>query len=249
MSAEAVAIVPARWGSTRLPGKPLAVIAGKPMIRHVVERAARARSLSRVIVATDDERIAEAVRAFGGEAVMTGTQFATGTDRIAHVAASLPAVDLVVNVQGDEPLLDPGMIDEAVRPLLDDPSVQAGTLARRIEDPGELQNPGVVKVVTDRNGFALYFSRSPVPFSRDHPGEPPRGGALAHVGLYVFRRAFLLRYSLLPRTPLEEAEQLEQLRILEHGYRIAVRETRHRTVAVDTEADLRRVRAIMEATA
>ena len=249
MTARVVAVVPARWGSTRLPGKPLADIGGKPMVRHVVERAARARAVERVIVATDDERIAAAVRGFGGEVVMTGAGFATGTDRVAHVAAGLPEADIVVNVQGDEPLLEPAMIDEAVQPLLADAALPVGTLARRIVDPAELSAPGVVKVVADRRGRALYFSRAPVPFARDLAPAAlvGRGAAFAHVGLYVFRRDFLLRFPLLPRTVLEEVEQLEQLRILEHGFPIAVTVTAYASIAVDTEADLVRVRSMVEA--
>ena len=211
------------------------------MIEHVYRRAAAPASVSRVIVATDDERIRDAVKAFGGEAVMTSPSHQSGTDRLAEVAASLDC-DLLVNVQGDEPLLAPGTIDAALAPFASDPALEMSTLRRRITNQDELHNPNVTKVVVDRDGFAMYFSRAPIPFTRD--GQP-RAEAWAHIGLYVYRRDTLLRLASLPPTALERAEALEQLRALEHGIRIKAVETTHDTIGVDTPADLERVRALM----
>jgi 3-deoxy-manno-octulosonate cytidylyltransferase (CMP-KDO synthetase) len=235
----AVAIIPARYQSTRLPGKALADIAGRPMIEHVYRRAAAASSVGRVIVATDDRRILEAVHRFGGEAVMTSAAHQSGTDRLAEVAAGLDC-DLVVNVQGDEPLLAADTIDAAVAPFAADPALQMSTLRRRITDPADLRNPNVTKVVVDGGGFAMYFSRAPIPFTR--PGQT-EATAWAHVGLYVYRRETLLELAALPPTEMERAEALEQLRALEHGIRIQAIETAHETIGVDTPDDLERVRA------
>ncbi len=244
-----VAIIPARYASTRLPGKPLADINGKPMIEHVYERVQRASLVDKVMVATDDQRIAAAVESFGGNAVMTPVKARTGTDRIAFVVRSLPDAHIIVNVQGDEPLIVPAMVDEAVRPLLSDSSIDVGTLIRKIESDEELKNPGIVKVVRTESGRALYFSRSIIPFSRDISGEEVlrTHTYYKHIGLYVFRRDFLLRFPDLAQTNLELAENLEQLRILEHGYSIAATITRHDSVTVDTTEDLERVRRIAEA--
>jgi 3-deoxy-manno-octulosonate cytidylyltransferase (CMP-KDO synthetase) len=211
------------------------------MIEHVYRRAAAAASVSRVIVATDDRRILEAVERFGGDAVLTSPSHQSGTDRLAEVAASLDC-DLIVNVQGDEPLLAPETIDAAVAPFAADPTLEMSTLRRRISDPAELQNPNVIKVVVDRDGFAMYFSRAPIPFTR--PGQPPVT-AWAHIGLYVYRRACLLRVAALPQTAMERAEALEQLRALEYGIRIKAIETTHDTIGVDTREDLARVRALL----
>ena len=211
------------------------------MIEHVYRRAAAAVTVSRVIVATDDRRILDAVRGFGGEAVMTSASHQTGTDRLAEAAASL-GCDVVVNVQGDEPLLAPETIDAAVEPFAHDASLEMSTLRRAITDPAELMNPNVTKVVVDRDGFAMYFSRAPIPFTR--AGQPP-APAWAHVGLYVYRRATLLRVAALPQTANERAEALEQLRALEHGIRIKAVETHHETIGVDTRDDLERVRALL----
>ena len=213
------------------------------MVEHVYRRAAAARCISRVIVATDDERIASAVTRFGGEAVMTSPAHQSGTDRLAEVARALDS-PIIVNVQGDEPLLEPAMIDEAVEPMAADPSLEICTLRRRIEDAGELANPNVVKVVVDRAGFAMYFSRAPIPFSR---AQKPSADAWRHVGLYVYRRACLLRLAALPQTDLERAEALEQLRALEHGIRIRAVETAYDTIGVDTPADLEKVRQLAAA--
>jgi 3-deoxy-manno-octulosonate cytidylyltransferase (CMP-KDO synthetase) len=211
------------------------------MIEHVYRRAAAASSVTRVIVATDDRRILDAVLHFGGEAVMTAASHQSGTDRLAEVAATLEC-DVIVNVQGDEPLLAPETIDAAVAPFAADPTLDMSTLRRRITDPAELQNPNVTKVVVDQDGFAMYFSRAPIPFTR--PGQPA-ATAWAHIGLYVYRRACLLRVAALPQTAMERAEALEQLRALEHGIRIKAVETTHDTIGVDTPEDLGRVRAML----
>lgn len=239
------AIIPARYASTRFPGKPLADIHGKPMIQWVYERTCRARSLNGVIVATDDERIRDAVLAFGGRVEMTRSDHPTGTDRLAEVAARIDT-DLVVNVQGDEPLIRPEMIDQAVAPLLTDSSILMGTLKTPVSSVQEYLNPNVVKVVCDAKGFALYFSRSPIPHPRDLgadlQGRLAEVGAFKHVGLYVYRKDFLLSYPGLEPTPLENLEKLEQLRALEHGVGIRVVETSLTSIGVDTPEDLEKVR-------
>jgi 3-deoxy-manno-octulosonate cytidylyltransferase (CMP-KDO synthetase) len=241
------AIIPARYASTRFEGKALADILGKPMVQHVYERTARAALVSEVIVATDDERIVAAVKAFGGRVEMTDKGHETGTDRLAEVAARLDS-DIIVNVQGDEPLIEPAMIDQAIRPLVDDPAVPMATLKSRIKTLHDFLSPNVVKVVTDGAGCALYFSRSPLPFFRDKWNDLKDDSFAAgkllcykHVGLYVYRREFLLRYAQMPPTTLELAEKLEQLRVLENGYRIRVVETEFESIGVDTPADLEKV--------
>ena len=248
-----VAIIPARFGSTRLPGKPLSDIHGKPMIQHVHDRVRLARGLDRVLVATDDERIAAAVRGFGGEAVMTSTAHATGTDRLAEAVLHTDA-GIVVNVQGDEPMVDPAGIEAAVRPLRDDPAVAMSTLSLPLRDVEEMLDPAVVKVVVDGRGDALYFSRSPIPHVRQRGVDPRQAAADAasrriarrHVGLYVYRREVLLRLASLPPSPLEEAEGLEQLRALHHGIAIRVVPVEGEGgLAVDTAQDLERVRALL----
>ena len=238
-----VAVIPARFASTRFPGKPLAEIEGRPMIEHVYRRAEASPVVSRVIVATDDLRIATTVTEFGGNVRLTRADHATGTDRLAEVASSLDC-DIIVNVQGDEPLLDPRAIAEVVEPF-SDPSVSMTTLYRRIQTPEELSNPNVVKVVLDRAGFALYFSRAPIPHARD-----PRGGwppLYRHIGVYAYHRSALLVLASLEPTPLERAEALEQLRALEHGIRIKAVETAYDSIGVDTPADLEAVRRLLAA--
>jgi 3-deoxy-manno-octulosonate cytidylyltransferase (CMP-KDO synthetase) len=212
------------------------------MIEHVYRRAAAARLVDAVLVATDDERVRSAVESFGGNAWMTRPDHPSGTDRLAEVADALSCA-VVVNVQGDEPLLAPESIDEAIAALLEDPSNQMATLCRPIGEPSEFQDPNVVKVVRDRSGFALYFSRAPIPHVRSG-GDGP-APALKHIGLYVYRRDFLLHLASLAPTPLETAESLEQLRALEHGFRIRVVESAHDSVGVDTPADLDRVRRLV----
>jgi len=212
------------------------------MIEHVYRRASDARTIGSVIVATDDARIADAVRAFGGNVRMTSADHPSGTDRLAEVAQTL-SCELIVNVQGDEPLIEPAMIDEAVAPFAGDSLLEMSTLRRRIDDPAELQNPNVTKVVVDLQGFALYFSRAPVPHVRS---GSPAARAWRHVGLYVYRRDCLLRLARLAPTELERSEALEQLRALEHGIRIKAMETRYDAIGVDTPEDLERVRQVFE---
>jgi 3-deoxy-manno-octulosonate cytidylyltransferase (CMP-KDO synthetase) len=242
-SARIVALIPARYHSTRLPGKALALIDGRPMIACVHQRASEARTVDAVLVATDDAAIAEAVDQAGGTAVMTARDHRSGTDRIAEVAAHL-AAEVVVNVQGDEPLIDPAAIDLVVERLIESPDTQMATVRRRIDDADDLHNPAVVKVVVDRHGFARYFSRAPIPYRR--PDQPP-AVAWKHIGLYAYRRSFVLAIARLPETPLERAEGLEQLRVLEHGFAIATAEITTDTIGVDTPEDLERVRRLVAA--
>lgn len=249
-------MIPARYASSRFPGKPLALIAGKPMIQHVYERARQARCVDAVIVATDDARIVAAVEACGGQAVLTSPAHPTGTDRIAEVAAQTPC-DIVVNVQGDEPGIAPAAIDALVQPLLDDPTLVMSTLARPLRQVAELLTPHVNKVVVDRAGYALYFSRAPIPYDRAAWPQAPHLLAAAgqmplippacqvHMGLYAYRRTFLLQLAHLPQTPLEQLEQLEQLRVLEHGYRIRVVSTTYESVGVDTPEDVARAERLL----
>lgn len=237
-----VAVIPARFHATRLPGKPLADIGGRPMIAHVHARAAAARLVDAVLVATDDVRIAEAVDAFGGTAVMTRADHPSGTDRLAEVADALDA-DIIVNVQGDEPLLDPASVDAAIAPLLADASVMLSTLRTPL-DPADAHNPNVVKVVIDLAGDSLYFTRAHVPFTR--PGHP-EAPAWRHLGLYVYRRETLRHLARLSPTPLERAEGLEQLRALEHGLRFRTVLSTSASLSVDTPEDLARVRALVAA--
>jgi 3-deoxy-manno-octulosonate cytidylyltransferase (CMP-KDO synthetase) len=231
---EAVVVIPARYHSTRFPGKPLAKLWGKPLIQHVYERAVQSRRCDRIIVATDDAGIAAAASSIGAEVAMTRPDHPTGTDRVAEVARGLDC-DLVVNVQGDEPLVDPASIDAAVEPLAADASIPMGTLCAPIEETADLANPNVVKVVLDQAGFALYFSRLPIPFVRDGGAEMAR---YRHIGLYVYRREFLLKLGDLSPTPLEQAERLEQLRVLEHGHRIRVVMVASASPGIDTPAEL-----------
>lgn len=211
------------------------------MLQHVYERASQARLLSKLVIATDDQRIQKAARAFGAQAVMTRDDHQSGTDRAAEVAASETA-QVIVNIQGDEPLIDPAAIDAAILALLDDSDVPMATLKKPIEDRREIEDPNVVKVVTDLAGKAIYFSRCPIPFQRDGNS----GVHYKHIGLYVYRREFLLAYPSLPVGPLERAERLEQLRALENGYRVRVAETEYESLGVDTPADLERVSLLFE---
>jgi 3-deoxy-manno-octulosonate cytidylyltransferase (CMP-KDO synthetase) len=215
------------------------------MLELVWERVSMARYLGAVIIATDDERIFRAARAFGAQVLMTRPDHVSGTDRVAEVASAFVDSELVVNVQGDEPLIDPDAIDAAVLPLLEEPAIPMGTLKKRIEDPRELSDPNVVKVVTDRFENAIYFSRANIPFVRDAGAR--HSASYKHIGLYVYRRDFLLRYSALPVGPLEQLERLEQLRALENGFRIRVVGTDYESIGVDTPADLEKVRALIGA--
>ncbi len=236
-------VIPARYGSSRFPGKILADICGKPMIQRVYEQSAKSELIDRLIVAVDDQRVFDIVRKFGGEAVMTRTDHKSGTDRLAEAVEKLD-VSIVVNIQGDQPLFDPIMIDEAVQPLLTDKTIQMSTLKIKIGEE-EYNDPAVVKVVVDENDFALYFSRSLIPFSRDRVAVD----VYEHVGMYVYRKDFLLEISKLPQTILEKTEMLEQLRVLEKGYNIKVVETksdRISGISVDTPEDLEKVKKIIE---
>ena len=253
---KAVAVIPARYSSTRLPGKPLLEIAGKPLIVWVAERARDASTISRTIVATDDPRIVDAVNAAGFDAVITRTDHATGTDRIAEVAHNL-RVDIIVNVQGDEPLIDPATIDRAVQALIDDQTAQMSTTCEPISDAADVVNPSVVKVTIDEQGYAKSFSRNPIPF----PNQAARAyGSLEaalrqepallfsfrkHTGLYAYRRDFLLEFARWPQSENERKESLEQLRALDRGVKIKVIEAASPSIGVDTIEDLERVRVMM----
>jgi 3-deoxy-manno-octulosonate cytidylyltransferase (CMP-KDO synthetase) len=230
-------VIPARYGSSRFPGKPLIPLLGKPMIQHVYERASACRSVKEVIVATDDERIQAAVEGFGGRAVLTKEPYRTGTDRVAGVARH-HAGEYFLDLQGDEVLLDPDLLSDLIQPCLAAGEGMA-TLKRRIDSVEDLHNPGVVKVVTDPDGYALYFSRAPIPVVRDETKRTVTTGLhFIHLGLYIHRRDVLMRLSSLPTGPLEEAEKLEQLRALEHGIRIRVWETTHPSIRIDTPDDM-----------
>lgn len=247
------AVIPARYGSTRFEGKPLADILGKPMIQYVYEGVRQSKLVDEVIVATDDQRIMEAVRSFGGKVAMTSPTHFTGTDRVAEVARKLRS-EIIVNVQGDEPLIKADIIDKAVKPLLTDDGLQMSTLMTRIEEVRDWLNPHIVKLVADQKNFALYFSRSPIPFPRDlqigrlqsHPfgtERPLPKRVFKHIGVYVFRRKFLLQFAKTKPTPLEKLEKLEQLRALENGWRIKVVLVDYEPISVDTQEDLQKVEA------
>ena len=239
-------VIPARFASSRFPGKVLAQISSKTMLQHVYERCAQARYLTSTTIATDDERVYAVAKGFGANVRMTRADHPTGTDRVAEVASAETA-EVVVNIQGDEPLIDPAAIDAAILPLVHDSEIVMGTLKKRIENAREISDSNVVKVVTDRQGDAIYFSRCPIPYVRSTQAGLPATPYFKHVGLYVYRRDFLLRYSALPIGPLEEAERLEQLRALENGYRIRVVETEYESLGVDTPDDLERVSRLFEA--
>ena len=242
-AAKVVVVIPARYGSTRLPGKPLVMLAGKSMIQRVYERAKLAQRVDRVIVATDDERILKAVEGFGGEARMTRGDHRTGTERVAEVAAHVPG-EVFVNVQGDEPLLDPVAVDTAVNALLEEPAAQVATVATPIKAAADIMDPNVVKTVLDFDENALYFSRAPIPWVRDTAAKMVVRH-LKHLGLYVFQRDALLEYPTLPQGELERIEQLEQLRWLENGWKIRVAEVEHDAVSVDVPADVGRVEKLL----
>jgi 3-deoxy-manno-octulosonate cytidylyltransferase (CMP-KDO synthetase) len=242
--AKVVVVIPARYGSTRLPGKPLVMLAGKPMIQRVYERAKLAKQANQVIVATDDERIVKAVQEFGGDARMTRTDHRTGTERVAEVAAHVEG-DIFVNVQGDEPLLEPAAVDMAVTSLLEEPMASISTVATPIKTPGDIMDPNVVKTVLDFDGNALYFSRAPIPWVRDTASKT-LVRHLKHLGLYVFQREALLEYATLPQGELERIEQLEQLRWMENGWKIRVAEVEHDAVSVDVPEDVARVEKLLQ---
>ncbi|MBF0188389.1 MAG: 3-deoxy-manno-octulosonate cytidylyltransferase [Magnetococcales bacterium] len=257
MKRRIIVVIPARYASTRLPGKPLLEIAGKPMIQHVYERAAQAQ-VAEVLVATDDQRIFTAVEGFGGRVVMTSEACRSGTDRVAEAVTGMEA-DVVVNVQGDEPMLHHAMIDQAATPFREESDCVMSTLSHALTSMEELVNSDVVKVACRLNGDALTFSRAPIPFIRDRFGgalptaETPFDAAdplfkslKRHIGLYAYRSDFLQRFAAWEPTPLEQLERLEQLRVLEHGFPIRVVETAHAIIGVDTPADLERVRALLQ---
>lgn len=240
-----IGIIPARFASTRLMGKPLADIGGKPMIQHTWESSKTSRLLHDVIIATDDTKVADVCKDFGARVFVTPAGIATGSDRIAYVAKQLPEAEIIVNIQGDEPFIQGIMIDQAIEPLLFDLSVNVSTLAKKIETVEELKSPSVTKVVFDYNNFALYFSRSPIPYVRDAKTMFERitkADVYKHIGLYVYRRESLLRFSVLEPTDLEQIEKLEQLRMLENSFKIKVVVTTYESLAVDTPDDLKRAR-------
>jgi 3-deoxy-manno-octulosonate cytidylyltransferase (CMP-KDO synthetase) len=250
-----VAIIPARYGSTRFEGKPLADILGKPMIQRVYEGVCQSKLIDEVIVATDDQRIIEVVQRFGGKGVMTSPKCFTGTDRVAEVAQKIRS-EIIVNVQGDEPLIRGSIIDKAIRPLLTDETLSMSTLMTRIEDVKDWLNPHIVKVVVNQKGFALYFSRSPIPFPRDlqinrlewNPfgtKRPLPKRIFKHIGVYVFRRKYLLHFTRMKPTPLEKLEKLEQLRALENGHLIKVIAVDYEPICIDTPEDLNKVKAFL----
>jgi 3-deoxy-manno-octulosonate cytidylyltransferase (CMP-KDO synthetase) len=241
-------VIPARFASSRFPGKVLSRIASKTMLQHVYERASMARYLTSTMIATDDQRVYDAARSFGARVRMTRSDHLSGTDRVAE-AASAEDAEIIVNIQGDEPLIDPAAIDAAILPMVHEPEIVMGTLKKRIEDPREITDPNVVKVVTDFQGDAIYFSRCAIPYVRGGAGAllGNQPAYFKHVGLYVYQRDFLLGYSALPAGPLEQAERLEQLRALENGYRIRVVETEYESLGVDTPEDLERVSKLFEA--
>jgi 3-deoxy-manno-octulosonate cytidylyltransferase (CMP-KDO synthetase) len=238
-------IIPARYASTRLPGKPLALIADKPMIQWVYEQASKTEYLRRVIVATDDERILQTVHSFGGEAVMTDSEFASGSDRVAKVAETLDS-DIIINLQGDEPFIPPVLLDDLVL-AFDDPEVELATPVCKIKSNEELQNPNVVKVCRDRQNYALYFSRSPIPYFRVEQTDNwiNNHDFFKHVGIYAYRKDVLKAITQLPLSTLEKIERLEQLRMLENGYKIFTIETHYDSISIDTKEDLQKANQII----
>lgn len=249
-----IGIIPARYSSTRLPGKPLVMIHGKPMIQHVYERVKKASLLSDVYVATDDIRIEDCVNKFGGKVIMTATYHESGTDRLAEAVQHIKG-DIIVNIQGDEPLIEPEMINQAVNPLLEDKKIYMSTLVKKIDDPADLFNPSIAKVILDKDNYAIYFSRSLIPYPREvkemnleyFKKEKIVDNILfyKHIGLYVYSKKFLLIYSKLPASPIEKTEKLEQLRVLENGYKIKTVETIYNTLGVDTQHELNIVKRIL----
>ncbi|MBP9949918.1 MAG: 3-deoxy-manno-octulosonate cytidylyltransferase [Negativicutes bacterium] len=233
-------VIPARYASTRLPGKPLADIVGKPMIQHVYERSAQATIPQQVVVATDDEKVFQAVQQFGGKVVMTSSEHQTGTDRLAEVASKYAEVDVIINVQGDEPLIDPKLIDELAQEFLNDTALQMASVMS-IMDTEDYQNPNAVKVVTDLNNNALYFSRSLLPY----PRVAGKANVYKHIGIYAYKKDFLLKFAKLEPTPLEQSESLEQLRALENGYKIKMIKTKSKFIGVDSIEDLQTVNELL----
>lgn len=247
MKIKTLGVIPARYAAQRFPGKPLALIAGKSLVQRVYEQAAKAKRLDKVVVATEDTRILEAVEKFGGDAMLTSPDCATGTDRVAEVARAFDC-ELVLNIQGDEPLMRPEMIDQLVEGMQKDTRCVMGTLARKINAAEQLTNPNVVKVVVGANGNALYFSRSQIPYVRDAQDQFRGGMFFKHLGIYAYRREFLMKFVQLPASELEKTEKLEQLRALENGYAIKVLITPHDSIGVDRPEDVKLVEEILAAT-
>lgn len=244
-----IGIIPARFASTRLMGKPLADICGKPMIQHTYNNAKKSKLLDKVVIAVDDEKIFKVVKSFGAEVYMTPKECASGSDRIALVTEQIPEATIIVNIQGDEPFIKGKMIDEAIEPLLFDKKVNLSTLARRITNVEEMKSPSVVKVVFDYKNFAMYFSRAPIPFVREAKTNLARiqvAEIYKHIGLYVYRREILQKFTTLRQTDLEQIEKLEQLRFLEHGYKMKIVLTEYDTFSVDTPKDLEFARRFYE---
>lgn len=229
-------VIPARYSSTRFPGKPLESINGKSMIEWVYKRTIES-DLDKVIVATDDERIYNEVISFGGEAILTSKEHETGTDRIAEVSAKYPEYEVIINIQGDEPLIEKSMINSLIAPFIEDLDLKMATLKFKLDNIEDLNNPNIVKVITDNNDYAIYFSRSPIPY----PRHMDMKNYYKHIGIYAYEREFLLGYSKLKQTPLEISESLEQLRVLENGYKIKVIETKNKIIGVDTKEDLEKL--------
>ena len=241
-----VGIIPARFASTRLMGKPLADIGGKPLIQHTYESASKSKLIKKIIIAVDDKKVEQVCRGFGAEVVLTAKEFETGSDRIAHVVNNMEEAEIIVNIQGDEPFISGEMIDQAIEPLLFDKSVNVATLVKRIENVKELKSPDVVKVVFDYNNYAMYFSRAVIPFVRDASSKEiaiEKTEYYKHIGLYVYRRDSLLKFTNINPTDLEKTEKLEQLRMLENGFKIKVVVTDIESIGVDTPKDLKRARA------
>ena len=235
-----IGVIPARFGSSRLPGKPLIEIEGKPLIQYVYERAQRLRKLDKLLVATDDERIFNKVRQFGGQAKLTSAECNSGSDRVAEVIKDI-SCDVVVNIQGDEPFFEPATVEEMIEALIENPEIQISSACVRVRNPEEIKNENVVKVVLDKDDFALYFSRSPIPCFQEGRGE-----VFKHLGFYAFRRDFLLKFTQWPATPLEKAEKLEQLRILENGYRIKLVKSRFDSLGIDTTEDFKKAKEVLK---
>ena len=240
-------VIPARFASTRLMGKPLADIGGKPLLQHTYEGAKKSKLMNQIVIAVDDEQVLKAAKSFGAAAIMTPKECATGSDRIAIVSKEFPRADIIVNIQGDEPFISGMMIDQAIEPLLFDPEVNVSTLAKLIDNIEELKSPSVVKVVFDYKNFALYFSRAPIPFVREAENEKDmleKADIYKHVGLYVYRKEYLLKFTQFTPTDLELWEKLEQLRMLENGFKIKIVETEYDSFSVDTPEDLEKARKI-----
>lgn len=229
-------VIPARYGSTRFEGKPLEIIHGKTMIEWVYKRSLSSK-LDKVVVATDDDRIVEVVKSFGGEVILTSRDHETGTDRIAEVAQNYRDFDVIINIQGDEPLIESSMINSLITPFIEEPELKMATLKYKLDNMEDVNNPNIVKVICDKNDYAIYFSRNPIPF----PRKLEISNYYKHIGVYAYKRDFVLDYAKMPQTPLEISESLEQLRVLENGYKIKVLETKHKVLGVDTPEDLIKV--------